>query len=129
MIDFKPSDVDLARSGFPPLVATFDRTEREMAAALILRAMGGEWRAVPWPEIQKAMRADVDACRERKEEDCDPTSWLIASIIKAAVALGIMPDSHGLVSAGFARWEGEPGKSPIEFTDDGKERLRKWVRA
>lgn len=63
MSDFKPSDIDLGRVGFPPLVATFEKTECEIAATLMLRAMDDEWCGVEWVEVQTLAKADLAACK------------------------------------------------------------------
>lgn len=115
MIDFTPSQVYLAAI---PLCATMGRAESEFAAALIVRTcqlLGDEWRSVSPRQIGEMLRDDLEAKRE-------PMASLSHNPF-------FRPDVWELVSRGFAQWIGEPGKSPVELTDCGLERLRPWVRS
>lgn len=119
---FKPSEVSLVGS-FPPFVATFKRSEAEMAAALLVRTMaetGDEWRAVALPEIAKVLKADV-------ANKLEP--WLSFSTNPF-----FRPDFLRLVSDGFCDWK-HGGDAPVtdperllEFTVLGLDALRRWVR-
>lgn len=118
-VTFKPSDVDLLGS-FPPLCATMGRTERELAAALLVRgcqARGDEWKAVPLRMLGEVIGEDLDAKREP-----------LHSINRNPFC---RPDMHDCVAKGFATWVGEPGTPEygVEFTEKGLEALRRWVRA
>ena len=50
IVDFRPSDVNLL--GFPPLVGTFNKTEAEVAATLMVATLAASeenaWRPVAW---------------------------------------------------------------------------------
>lgn len=111
MIDFKPSQVTL---GAIPFINTFDRTESECTAAVIVKALairGDTWRLI--------------ACRELAEVFDDltkmPGHWrdLFGNPL-------IRIDMHGLVDRGYAEWS-EDGKA-IEFTEKGLVRMSKWVK-
>jgi len=115
--DYLPSAVNLDGS-FPPLLATFKKTESEIAAAYIIRTLqlsGDAWRPVAFPEIAARLRADVEAKNE---------PW--AALAHNPFA---RPDVHRLIEDGFAEWyEGVVGGS-AQFTEKGFEALRKWVRS
>ncbi len=66
MNTFKPSQVDIT-SSFPPLVATMGKCEREIAAAIIVRACqenGDTWAPVSPVAFKNVMREDISAKRE-----------------------------------------------------------------
>lgn len=109
---FKPSEVQLVGI---PLTATFGRSEMEAAAAIIVRTcavLGDEWRAVSVDEVKKVLQL---------EQAGDPLYPFLSNPFWN-------PDVSQLASAGFARWEGQPGSSPVGLTDAGIEKLRRWVR-
>lgn len=100
----KPSEVAL---GVVPLIATFGKAEIEYAAAILVRAchaLGDEWRAVTWSEIEAVLKSD-------RTEGREPFASLILNPF-------FRPDVRALVDKGFARWTGGPG-GPIEFTPVG----------
>lgn len=111
---FLPADVRLDTS-YPPLLATFGKTEAEYAAALIVRALqaagGTEWRAVTFAEIVAAAKADLAAEREP-----------IASLARTPF---ISPDVDRLVRDGFATLSED--RLIVEFTEAGRARLAKHV--
>ena len=123
--EFKPGDVNLLGS-FPPLCATMGKTEVEVAAAYLCRALsvkGNEWRPIKWAEISEVVKADIKTATGDKSQVLPK---LFADLARNPFAV---PDFHTMVAKGFARWLGEPGKSELEMTDAGRERLRKWVNA
>jgi len=111
----KPSDVVL--NHIPPLVGTLGRSESEAAAALLVRACqvrGDKWAPVAAEDLGETLSADLDARVE---------PW--ASLDRNPF---FRPDFWALVEEGNARFTGEAGKSPIEFTEQGIEKLRRWAR-
>jgi hypothetical protein len=120
---FKPSQVDLFGS-FPPLVGTFDKTEAEVMAAFMCRAMGAngdEWRAIEWREIATVLKSDIAA-------GADGAAGGLPGLMTALLGNPFArPDVHALVKGGFVAWVGAEG-GPVEFTDLGFARLEKWVR-
>jgi hypothetical protein len=115
MIDFKPSQVIL--NAVPPLTATMGRSEREHAAALLVRASqvkGDTWQPVTPAILGEVIRADLDGAVE---------PW--ASLNRNPF---FRPDFRDLMQAGFARWCAEGKGAPIELTESGVEALRRWVR-
>jgi hypothetical protein len=127
-VDFKPSDVDLMGS-FPPLVATFDKTEVECAAFYVVRtlvAREDEWRAVRWSEISEVAKSSMRSC-EMLGDEAPVLDRRTKDLVINPFA---RPDFHRLAEGGFARWLGEEGEKnrPLELTDQGLERLRKWVK-
>jgi hypothetical protein len=124
--DYKPSDVDLLTSGFPPLLATFDKTEAECMGALICRALavlGDEWRPIGWTEIVGVAKADIGAAAFTST-GVYTLPDLIRDICRNPLA---NPNPHDLVGRGFAEWTDAPG-GLLAFTERGFDRLRKWVR-
>ena len=118
-VDFKPSDVNLCGS-FPPLVATYGRTDLEVTAAVIVRVlseMGNTWRALEWSDVITVLTADL------AEEHPSPRARLMRDIVRNPF-LRIAPAY--LVEKGFAEWVDEPGAA-VAFTADGLERLRRWA--
>jgi hypothetical protein len=112
---FKPSQVFL--NTVPPLTGTMGRSEREHAAAILVRVCqvkGDAWQAVTPKILGEVLRADLAA-------QVEPWHSLNANPF-------FRPDFHELVDAGFARWGEDEGK-PIELTELGIESLRRWVRA
>jgi len=108
---FKPSDVRLVGI---PLTATFGKSEMEAAAAIIVRTcavLGDEWRAVSVDEVKKVLAL---------EEEGKPLFAFLRNPFWR-------PDVYQLVNKGFARWEGDPGTSPVGFTEEGIARLARWV--
>lgn len=111
----KPSNVVLF---VPPLVGTFGSSEREGAAALMVRACqvrGDEWAPVTWEEIVDVMRGDCSAGVEFGRLILNPF---------------FRPDVHSLIAEGFARWTSDVGGS-VEFTEKGLATLAasRWVQS
>ncbi len=113
---FKPSDVNLLGS-FPPLVGTMGRSEREAAAALIVRTCqvnGDIWAPVMPLDCGKMLEADIEARAE-------PFYTLNRNPV-------FRPDVNDLVSAGYASWfNGSFPKGGVEFTSKGLAALLRWV--
>ncbi len=117
MPDFKPSQVFLTPV---PLCGTMGHAEREFAAALIIRACqvnGDTWHAVTTQEIGRMIEAI------QKDRAADP--WLFDFLTNPFIKF----DVYELVEHAYARWTGEPGKSPVELTDRAFEAARYWVKA
>jgi hypothetical protein len=116
MTDFKPSHVNL-RGSFPPLIGTMKKTEVEMAAALLVRIChlhGDAWAPVAPKDVASTLRTDVEAGHE-------PFASLAGNPF-------FRPDMFALCALGFARWlEPENERSPVEFTEQGLEAMRRWV--
>jgi hypothetical protein len=113
---FKPSQVFL--NTVPPLTATMGRSEREHAAALLVRTCqvkGDAWQPVTPAMLGEVLRADLGA-------QVEPWNSLNRNPF-------FRPDFHDLVAAGFARWGDDTVKGPLELTELGIESLRRWVRA
>lgn len=110
--NFAPGDVVLAPV---PLVGTMGRTEVEHAAAILVRVcqVRGAWGAVTTGDVREVGLADVAAGQPLASMWTNPF---------------LRPEFGGLVERGFARWHGEPFKSPLELTDEGRARLGRWVR-
>ena len=107
----KPSDVVLC---VPPLTATLGRSEREHAAALIVRAcqeLGDKWQAVSPRQVGEVLRADVAAGRQP-----------FASL---GVNPFFRPDVHDLVAKGFATMREDKA---VELTEKALEAIAKWAR-
>jgi hypothetical protein len=113
--EFKPSEVALH---VPlPFVGTFDKTEVEIAAGMLVHALamrGNEWRAIDWPEIAAVLKVDLEAKRQ-------PWKSLVTNPF-------LRPDFHRLVKDGYASWQGAAGESPMALTEAAFERIKKWVR-
>jgi hypothetical protein len=128
LLPFKPSQVMLAAS-FPPFVATFEKTECECAVAYIvatLAATGDEWRPLTWVDVGKVIGDAMKSCDEKGYANAPPGDRLLEDLAKNPFA---RPDFHKLAKLGYARWLGEPGgTTPLELTEVGIEKLRKWVR-
>ena len=123
-VDFKPSEVDLFRS-FPPLCATFAKSEAEFTAAMMVRvlvARGDTWRPVKWEEIRETVLADLDAVADGKDS-ADPLSRLVFEMVSNPF---LRPDFPRLARDGYITLTGEP--QIAEFTPKGLEQLRTWVR-
>ena len=113
--DFKPSQVFL--SSGPPLGATMRKTEREAAAAYIVRtcqAHGDIWQPVSDSMLRTTLREDMAADREPF------ISWIRNPFLK--------PDFPGLVDDGFPQYIDQEGLSSIEFTQAGLDALKPYVR-
>lgn len=92
----KPSDVNL--SAPIPLVGTLGRSEREVAAALLILACvddGDEWR----PVLPKALGLAMT-----KRKDAPEFPWLRNPFMR--------PDFVELVEKGYAHWFGPPHPDP-----------------
>jgi hypothetical protein len=122
VIDFKPSQVNPQHRYRPregeswlPFVAGFGQTEREVAAALLVRTCavrGDQRQAVSWEEAIEVLKADVAAKIEPLY------GWCTSPMIR--------PDVYQLVEKGFARWVGV--RERIEFTAKGFDVLRDFVK-
>lgn len=111
---FKPSEVFI--DTVPPLCATMDRAESEHAAALLVLACefhGDTWAPMMPRHVGEAIRWALDKGRY-------PWPALNRNPF-------FRPDFYELVKKGFARWTENEG-GPIAFTDEGLQRLRRWVR-
>ncbi len=127
--DFKPSQVYL--SSGPPLGATMRKTEREAAAAYLVRVChdhGDVWQPVTNEMLKKTIEQDAAANR-------DPVaSWIQNPFLK--------PDMIGLIADGFAECspndltndsvrdliEGDVVALPVSFTQAGLDALKPYVR-
>lgn len=108
---FRPSQVRLT---IPPLVDTMGRSERENAAALMVRACaanGDTWGEVRPQEVGALIKADLDENGRWARFHQNPF---------------VRFDVWDLVKHGYARWTAEDG-GPSEFTVRGIEAMRKWV--
>lgn len=106
----KPSDIVLVGM---PLTGTLGRSERECAAAIIVRAcqeLGDKWQAVSGRQIADVIRADVAADR-----------MPFASL---AFNPFFRPDVLDLVEKGFAARSGDL----VELTGAGLAAIAKWAR-
>jgi len=117
--DMRPSDVVLL---VPCLVGTLGRSEREMAAALIVRACqlkGDQWGSVGIKEIGETIDADIAAGRQP-----------LAALNRSSFCP--RPDFRDLVKEGFARFDGDPEKdasASIELTHKALRAIRRrWYR-
>jgi len=125
MPDFKPSAVDIMGS-FPPFLGTFDKTEGEIMAAMICRALaalGDEWHPIGWKEVIGVIRGDVAVASS--EPEASPVSKRMSDLARNPFCT---PNPYDLVDRGYASWTDVPG-GLLAFTDKGFERLRKWVKA
>jgi hypothetical protein len=125
---FKPSQVDFFGS-FPPLVDTFEKTECEVAAVYLVSTMaatGDAWRPVTWSDCAVVITSALKSVEEKGYKNVGPGDRLIEDLAKNPYC---KPDFHKLAKLGYARWLGEPGgKTPLELTEAGIEKLRRWVR-
>lgn len=111
----KPSQVLLPRYGCLPFIATFDRAEYELAAALYVewcKGEGDEWKPIGVGDVGRVIR------RLREDQN----SWY------AKYPPFIMPDFRGLVAKGWFRFTGDKDSSPVEPVDAFFERIEKWVK-
>ena len=112
--DFKPSEVRLS---FLPLIGTLGRTEREIAAALIVRTCqvnGDTWQPVTPRMIGDTLRRDV-------EDGVEPFASLNGNPFAR-------PDFWDLVAQGYA--SGDPSKDePLALTDKALVAISKWRAA
>ena len=113
MNDFKPSQVYL---GIPPLTATMGRSEREHAAAILVRVC--QARGDIWQPVTPAMFGEVI------NDDLTAKTEPFYSLNQNPF---FNPDFHDIVAKGFARWVETEGKGPLELTPTGIEALRGWV--
>jgi hypothetical protein len=110
---FLPSQVMLSSS---PLVGTMDNSEREFAAALLVRAcqvLGDAWKPVELRDLGQVMKSDVDQGHEPL------TSFKANSFFN--------PNFDLFADGVYGRWLGVPRESALEFTERGIEALRRWV--
>lgn len=111
-VEFKPSDVHLDPV---PLTATMGRTEREQAAAVIVRAcqvLGDRWQPITWKQVREALMRDFD----------DPRRPVGAVWVSFP---GFRPDVRDLCAKGFATLDGDAAT----FTEAGFAKLRSYVVA
>lgn len=107
----KPSDIVLTGV---PLTATMGRSEREHAAALLVRCCqvnGDEWQAVSPRMIGEAIKADVDG------KITPMNSWARNPFFN--------PDFLDLADKGFAIM-GDDNR--IAFTESGFAAMARWTR-
>lgn len=103
-IDFKPTDIVLHAI---PLVGTLGRTEREVAAAMLVRACafhGDRWQPITPTQMGEWLRHDLD-------NKVEPFASLDRNPF-------IRPDFHELVRTGFAEGALE-ADSPLALTEKG----------
>ncbi len=106
----KPSDVVLTT---PPLTGTMGRSEREHAAALLVRCCqvnGDEWQAVSLKMLSDVIESDIEAKTE------PVSSWNRNPFIN--------PDFCDLATQGFAVTGDDKG---LAFTEKGLEALVRWT--
>lgn len=111
-VEFKPSDVLLDPV---PLTATMGRTEREQAAAVMVRAcqvLGDRWQPITWKQVREALMRDFD----------DPKRPVGAVWVSFP---GFRPDMRDLCAKGFATLDGDAAS----FTEAGFAKLRSYVIA
>lgn len=111
---FKPSQVFL---DVVPLIATMQKAEVELAAALIVRACqlnGDTWAPLSWEVLRNTIMAEYEAKRQ------PVLSWMNQPFIN--------PDFFLLAERGFAVKTGEPSMTTFAFTEVGLEAMRRWVR-
>lgn len=107
----KPSDIALVGI---PLTATFDRVEREVAAAAIIYALaqsGDEWRSISGKEVGGLFR-------ESRADDLP--SWMTNPMVR--------PDVRSLQDSGHLEIVEDP--ISYRFTESGLDVLRRsrWNR-
>lgn len=111
-----PNDIRLIDA--TPLVGCCGRAEVEQAVALIVRAcqvMGNRWQPVAWPDIQKVLRADIEA-------KTPPFAWLVRNPF-------FNPDVHDAIRGGFARWTtADEGGGPVELTPACLAAIERWAK-
>jgi hypothetical protein len=110
----KPSDIELTPV---PLCGTMKKAEREFAAALIVRTchvLGDAWQPISLEQLQRVLKDDLAAKREPF------ASWCTNPFFR--------PDFHRFADGMFGRWTGDPGASPIEFTERGLEAIKPWAK-
>lgn len=108
-VDFSPSQVDLSHM----FIGTFNHSEAENTAAVIVKILasnGDVWRTANCHELSEGFK-------ELTKDDGPWRRWFNNPFMRI--------DMYDLVDRGFAEWEGD---QTIKFTDEGLERMRKWVR-
>ncbi len=106
----KPSDVILTT---PPLIGTMGRSEREHAAALLVRCCqvnGDEWQAVSPKMIGDVIESDIEAKTE------PVSSWNRNPFFR--------PDFPDLAKHGFAVMGDDRA---LSFTEKGLKALVRWT--
>jgi hypothetical protein len=122
---FKPSQLDPFARSFAPFLATFNHSESEGFAAMMVSASafhGDEWKALEPKQIGEWLRTVLDA---PIPEGGKGNVWQQLNRNPF-----FRPHPHTLVKEGFARFVGENTDAvgaPIEFTDAGFEALARWV--
>lgn len=114
--DFAPSQVVLVEP--LPLIGTMGRCEREIAAALLVRACqfyGDRWQAIVPKMIGDVLTADMEAKTQP-----------FASLSSNPFA---RPDFHDLIAEGYATGEPATKGAPLELTEKAFDAMRRWVRA
>lgn len=119
-VDFKPSQIDPFLRSVVPFVATFNHSESEVFAAMLVGAMasdGDEWKAID-PRAVGVWLRDVIMVDPKQKQ-----IWEGFIVIAR-------PHPHTLVKEGFCRFTAgdDDAHAPIEFTEKGLEALRKWVK-
>lgn len=107
MVDFKPSQVVLHPV---PLVATFERTENEVSAAVLVMTLaqaGDTWRPVAPREVGEMLRAQPKGAP------------ILTTLMVVRFAFDVI-EAKG--------WVTKHADNSLEFTQAGLERLRRWVR-
>lgn len=110
MIDFLPSQVVIK---VPPLAGTMGRSEREYAAALIVRtceANGDTWQGVSWKMLQEVIKKDVI---DKRSPFCEMMGNPF-----------LRPDVQDLAACGFATLV----DGVATLTEKGFVALAPWVR-
>lgn len=118
MIDFKPSQIDPFLRSALPFVATFNHSESEIFAAMLVGALatnGDEWKPIEPRAVGIWLRDVIMIDPEQKK------------IWEGFVAIS-RPYPRTLVKEGFCRFIGaDVDHAAIEFTEKGLEALRRWV--
>ena len=119
--DFKPSQVAMLSKSVLPFIGTFDHSEAETAAAVLVAAMahhGDEWAPMLPAQLGEWMKSETAKPEGR---------W--AKLFENPF---LRPDFDELVEKGWARWvgdEAEGRKRALELTDKALDRIREkeWV--
>lgn len=118
-VSFKPSDIDPFLRSPVPFVATFNHSESEIFAAMLVGAMvanGDEWKPIEPRAVGVWLRDVIMVDPEQKK-------------IWEGFIMIARPHPHTLVKEDFCRFVGDDEQhAAIEFTELGLERLAKWVK-
>lgn len=118
-MDFKPSQIDVFHRSFLPFIGTFDHSEVESAAGILVSAMahhGDEWKFIGPKDIGEWSQVELK----------NGEHW--SKLFKNPF---LQPDFHKLVAEGWAEWEDGafgPG-APLKFTQKALDRMKEkgWV--